>query len=80
MTNQINTFEILQMQLEKDTNKIDAFEAAQIQLEKAVSKMSLDPNILVQLKKPERVLVVSIPVKMDNGAVKVFTGFPDFDT
>ena len=75
MTNQINTFEILQMQLEKDTNKIDAFEAAQIQLEKAVSKMSLDPNILVQLKKPERVLVVSIPVKMDNGAVKVFTGF-----
>ena len=75
MTNQINTFEILQMQLEKDTNKIDAFEAAQIQLEKAVSKMNLDPNILVQLKKPERVLMVSIPVKMDNGAVKVFTGF-----
>ena len=75
MTNQIDTFEMLQMQLKKDTNKIDAFEAAQIQLEKAVSKMSLDPNILVQLKKPERVLVVSIPVKMDNGAVKVFTGF-----
>jgi len=75
MTNQINTFEILQMQLEKDTNKIDAFKAAQIQLEKAVSKMNLDPNILVQLKKPERVLMVSIPVKMDNGAVKVFTGF-----
>jgi len=75
MTNQINAFEILQMQLEKDSNKIDAFEAAQIQLEKAVSKMNLDPNILVQLKKPERVLMVSIPVKMDNGAVKVFTGF-----
>lgn len=75
MTNQINTFEMLQMQLKKDTNKIDAFKAAQIQLEKAVSKMNLDPNILVQLKKPERVLMVSIPVKMDNGAVKVFTGF-----
>ena len=28
MTNQIDTFEILQMQLEKDVNKIDAFEAA----------------------------------------------------
>jgi len=75
MTNQIDTFEMLQMQLKKDTNKIDAFEAAQIQLEKAVSKMNLDPNILVQIKKPERVLMVSIPVKMDNGAVKVFTGF-----
>jgi len=75
MTNQIDTFEMLQMQLKKDTNKIDAFEAAQIQLEKAVSKMNLDSNILVQIKKPERVLMVSIPVKMDNGAVKVFTGF-----
>ncbi len=75
MTNQIDTFEILQMQLEKDVNKIDAFEAAQIQLKKAANKMNLDPNILAQLKKPERVLMVSIPVKMDNGAVKVFTGF-----
>ncbi len=75
MTNQVDTFEMLQMQLEKDTNKIDVFEAAQIQLKKAANKMNLDPNILVQLKKPERVLMVSIPVKMDNGAVKVFTGF-----
>ncbi len=75
MTNQIDTFEMLQMQLEKDANKIDAFEVAQIQLEKATNKMNLDPNILAQLKEPERVLMVSIPVKMDNGAVKVFTGF-----
>jgi len=75
MTNQIDTFEMLQMQLEKDANKIDAFEVAQIQLEKATNKMNLDPNILAQLKEPERVLIVSIPVKMDNGAVKVFTGF-----
>jgi glutamate dehydrogenase len=37
--------------------------------------MNLDPNILAQLKEPERVLIVSIPVKMDNGAVKVFTGY-----
>ena len=45
MTNQIDTFEMLQMQLEKDVNKIDAFEVAQIQLKKATSKMNLDPNI-----------------------------------
>ncbi len=75
MTNQIDTFEMLQMRAEKDANKIDAFKVAQIQLEKATSKMNLDPNILVQLKAPERVLMVSIPVKMDNGVVKVFTGF-----
>lgn len=75
MRSQIDTFEMLQIQLEKDVNKIDAFEVAQLQLEKAASIMNLDPNILIQLKEPERVLMVSIPVKMDNGAVKVFTGF-----
>lgn len=75
MANQIDTFEMLQMKLEKDADKIDTFKMVQIQLEKAAHKMKLDPNILAQLKKPERVLMVSIPVKMDNGAVKVFTGF-----
>jgi glutamate dehydrogenase len=62
---------MLQIQLEKDTNKASDFEVAQIQLEKAVKKMNLDPNILAQLKEPEKVLIVSIPVKMDNGTVKV---------
>jgi glutamate dehydrogenase/leucine dehydrogenase len=75
MTNQKDTSEILQTQLEKGANKMDAFEVAQIQLEKAANKMNLDPNILTQLKEPERVLMVSIPVKMDDGTVKVFTGF-----
>ena len=75
MTDQIDTLEMLQIKLQKDVNKIDAFEVAQIQLEKATNKMNLDPNILAQLKEPERVLMVSIPVKMDDGTVKVFTGF-----
>lgn len=75
MTNQINTLESLQRELEKDSNKINAFEIAQTQLEKAAYKMNLDPNILAQLKEPERVLMVSLPVKMDDGTVKVFTGF-----
>lgn len=75
MINQKDTSEILQTQLEKGANKMDAFEVAQIQLEKAANKMDLDPNILAQLKEPERVLMVSIPVKMDDGTVKVFTGF-----
>ena len=57
------------------TNQMDNFAVTQLQLEKAASKMNLDPNILTQLKQPERVLMVSIPVKMDNGTVKVFTGF-----
>jgi len=76
MANQMDTFKKLQMKFEeKDTNKKDVFKITQIQLEKAANKMNLDPNILAQLKEPERVLTVSIPVKMDDGTVKVFTGF-----
>ena len=60
---------------EKKNITSNVFEVAQIQLEKAANKMNLDSDILAQLKGPERVLMVSFPVKMDNGAVKVFTGF-----
>ena len=37
--------------------------------------MNLDKNIYEILKQPDRVLTVSIPVKMDNGEVKIFTGY-----
>lgn len=57
------------------TNQVNAFEIEQMQIEKAAKKINLDPNILVQIKEPERILIVSIPVKMDDGTVKVFTGF-----
>lgn len=45
------------------------------QLDKAAGLMQLDKNIHEVLKQPKRVLTVSIPVKMDNGTVRVFTGF-----
>lgn len=51
------------------------FENALTQLEKAAKIMNLDKNFHEILKQPDRVLTVSIPVKMDSGEVKVFTGF-----
>ncbi len=51
------------------------FENALKQLEKAANIMNLDKNIHNILKQPDRVLTVSVPVRMDNGEVKVFTGF-----
>lgn len=51
------------------------FENALTQLEKAAKIMNLDKNIYEILKQPDRVLLVSIPVKMDSGELKVFTGF-----
>ena len=52
-----------------------AFQNAMVQLEKAVKILGLEENIYAQLKSPQRSLKVSIPVKMDNGAVRVFEGF-----
>lgn len=48
---------------------------AQKQLYKAAKEIGLDPNLLKILEKPMRILKVSVPIKMDNRRVKVFTGF-----
>ncbi|MDH5806505.1 MAG: Glu/Leu/Phe/Val dehydrogenase [Candidatus Verstraetearchaeota archaeon] len=45
------------------------------QLDKCAKIMNLDPNIHEILKYPKRVLCVYIPVKMDDGRIKVFKGF-----
>jgi len=55
--------------------QISALDVANLQLEKALGRMDLDENTKNQLRKTEKVLTVSIPVKMDNGKVNVFTGF-----
>ncbi len=44
-------------------------------VEDAGKLVSISPNVLERLKYPRRTLIVSIPVKMDDGRVKVFTGY-----
>lgn len=44
-------------------------------LEAAGKAVNINPNVLERLKRPRRALIVSIPVKMDSGKVKVFTGY-----
>ncbi|MFA6427488.1 MAG: Glu/Leu/Phe/Val dehydrogenase [Candidatus Magasanikbacteria bacterium] len=51
------------------------FENAMAQLEKAAKIMNLDKNIHEILRQPDRVITVSVPVKMDTGDIKVFTGY-----
>lgn len=55
--------------------KINPFEVALKQLEEAAKILSLDKGMLDILAHPKRVLTVSLPVKMDDGSIKVFTGF-----
>jgi glutamate dehydrogenase (NAD(P)+) len=44
-------------------------------LEKAAQKLGLQPNDYETIKYPERELKVSIPVKMDDGKIRVFEGY-----
>lgn len=45
------------------------------ELDEVAEKINLDPGIHGILRQPKRCLTVSIPVKMDDGRIKVFTGF-----
>ena len=54
---------------------LNPFRISQIQFDMAAEFLKLDPGLRQVLRTPKRVLEVSIPVKMDNGQVKVFTGY-----
>ncbi|MFW9884303.1 MAG: Glu/Leu/Phe/Val dehydrogenase [Candidatus Thorarchaeota archaeon] len=45
------------------------------QLRDVAEIIKLDSNILSILEKPDRILITSIPVQMDDGIVKVFEGY-----
>lgn len=45
------------------------------QLEEVASFIKLKPSVLEYLKHPKREFIVSIPVRMDDGSVKIFTGY-----
>lgn len=55
--------------------KINPYKSALAQLDKAAKLMNLDPEVHARLKKPKREIHFSIPVRMDNGSLKVFEGY-----
>jgi glutamate dehydrogenase/leucine dehydrogenase len=58
-------------------NKLEKnqFEIAVEQFNRAAELMNLDNNSREILRKPQKVLSVSIPVRMDDGSIRVFDGF-----
>lgn len=44
-------------------------------IDAAAKRLNLDPSIHKTLRTPRRSLIVTFPVKMDNGEVEVFTGY-----
>ena len=45
------------------------------QLDDVAERLDLDPGIHAILRQPERELTVSVPVMMDGGSIRVFTGY-----
>lgn len=43
-------------------------------LDSAAAIVNCDKNVLTRLRQPRRAITVSVPVRMDDGSVKVFTG------
>jgi glutamate dehydrogenase (NAD(P)+) len=55
--------------------KVNSFAITQQQLDQCAKILHLDPGVQAILRVPSRELHVSIPVRMDNGSLKVFQGF-----
>jgi len=53
----------------------DLYRNATMQLQEAASTMKLDPNILQRLQVPKRAMIVSVPIRLDDGSIRVFEGY-----
>jgi glutamate dehydrogenase/leucine dehydrogenase len=60
------------MRVEEDLNP---FSIAMHQFERAANYMRLESELREVLRRPRRALSLSLPVKMDDGSVKVFEGY-----
>ena len=63
------------MTTEQAAPAINAWEVAQHQFDLAAERLNLDPGLRAVLREPRRELTVHFPVHMDDGTVKVFTGY-----
>src|ERR1700675_1596054 len=54
---------------------LNPYRISQIQFDIAAEYLKLDVGLRQVLRTPKRIMEVSVPTKMDNGQIKVFTGY-----
>jgi glutamate dehydrogenase (NAD(P)+) len=59
----------------KISEDLNPFRIALRQFETAAEKLKLDPGLREVLRSPRRALTLSLPIRMDDGTLKVFQGF-----
>jgi glutamate dehydrogenase len=57
------------------TEQINAFKMAQTQFDGVAQLLNLDPQVAEILRWPTREFTFQIPIKMDDGSIRVFKGF-----
>mgnify|MGYP001010216682 CR=1 FL=1 len=57
------------------TDTLNPLVAAQEKVKAACDKLGADPAVYELLKEPQRTIEINIPVKMDDGSLKVFKGW-----
>lgn len=55
--------------------QISSFQNAMTQFDQAAKRLRLDPSWLEMIKQPRRSVIVKLPIQMDDGSFKVFTGY-----
>jgi glutamate dehydrogenase (NAD(P)+) len=55
--------------------ELDPLENAKLQFEEAAARLKLDPGFLQIIKEARRATIVKLPVQMDDGTFRVFTGY-----
>ncbi|HXF58505.1 MAG TPA: Glu/Leu/Phe/Val dehydrogenase [Candidatus Saccharimonadales bacterium] len=55
--------------------ELDPLENARLQFEEAAQRLKLDASFVQIIKEPRRATIVKLPVQMDDGSFRVFTGY-----
>ncbi|MEM2226852.1 MAG: Glu/Leu/Phe/Val dehydrogenase [Candidatus Bathyarchaeia archaeon] len=61
--------------MQRPGERINPYDVVLRQMDEIAERIGIDPNVLEILKHPRRILIVSAPVRMDDGGVRVFTGY-----
>lgn len=59
----------------ENDDKLDVLKSTQIIIKNALDKLGYSDEVYELLKEPLRIMTVRIPVRMDNGSIKIFTGY-----
>ncbi len=71
----LSTDSIIRPDKDRFLHEENPFEAMMSRFDRAAELLDLEPGIYKILRNPEKQLIVSVPVQMDNGDVEVFMGY-----